>query len=247
MRTHWSNANDIWEIFIDDPQDPALREFDFPDSAHGWLRHPRSFVDDFSALERISPTFYAVLRGLLERGRLQAACFVPEGDHPDEIIRPSEHHFILIGDDGNTLGHKGLDPIGVSLVPRSAPPSWDPFPDVSLDFRLACEQLAGVFPNGLMAWFVPYIRPAAQWTEWRRGFASPSVGGGGIPRLLEESERETWILQKNYYGVCTLLQAPGRIVLGDQSGRVRILENTSPEEWLARELEGGTRQQPSTA
>ena len=54
MRTHWSNANDIWEIFIDDPQDPALAEFGFPDEVHGWLRDPGSFVDRFSAVAAIS-------------------------------------------------------------------------------------------------------------------------------------------------------------------------------------------------
>ena len=52
MRTHWSNAQDIWQIFIDDAQDPALAEFAFPEAVHGWLRSPQSFVDHFAPVER---------------------------------------------------------------------------------------------------------------------------------------------------------------------------------------------------
>ena len=247
MRTHWSNANDIWEIFIDDPQDPALGEFGFPDSVHGWLRSPESFVDEFAAVERISPEFFRRVRTFLGRGQVHAACYVPEGEHPDQINRPSKHHFVLIGEDGIDPFSDGRDTTGVRLVPRPEAPSWAPFPDVSGDFRAACEQLAGVFPVGISAWFLPYVLFADGWTQWREAFPSRVPGLVGVPQALEEASVETWILQKNYYGVCTLLQAPGRIVLADAEGRIRVLEDTSPEKWLARELEGGTRQQPSRA
>lgn len=82
-----------------------------------------------------------------------------------------------------------------------------------------------------MAWFVSVI-------AGRRG---------AVPRELEESGRETWVLQRNYYDVTTLLQAPGRILRMDPAGRVRVLDELSPEQWLRRELEGGTRLQPSRA
>ena len=65
MRTLWNNLYDIWEIFIEDPQDPALLEFGFPDAVHGWLRSPESYVGRFSAVEQISPH---VAGGVARRG-----------------------------------------------------------------------------------------------------------------------------------------------------------------------------------
>jgi hypothetical protein len=247
MRTLWNNLYDIWEIFIEDPQDPALLEFGFPDAVHGWLRRPESYVGQFSAVEQISPQYFDRIRTFLERGQILAACWVPEGETPEEIVRPSEHHFVLIGKDGTDIHADGQDTIGVPLLPAAPVPSWDPFPDVSAGFRMTCEQLAGVFPNGVDAWSLPFVLRPDQWVDWRDGFPTDAQGGPDVPQLLAESKRETWILQRNYYGVCTLLQAPGRIVRGDYGGRAQVLEHTSPEEWLAGELEGGTRQQPATA
>ena len=53
------------------------------------------------------------------------------------------------------------------------------------------------------------------------------------------------MLQNNYYAVQTLLIAPGRLVLLGPTGAVRLMSDLSPSAWLARELEGGNRQQPS--
>lgn len=172
---------------------------------------------------------------------------MPEGPHPQEITRPSKHHFILIGEDGTDYRADGRDTIGVPLVERPESLSWDPFPEVSQGFRAACEQLAGVFPAGIGEWSNPYILFPDRWKQWREGFPTSDPGSSGVPPLLAESSEEIWALQSNYYGVYTLLQAPGRLVLGDYFGRARMLEDTSPEEWLARELEGGTPQQPARA
>jgi hypothetical protein len=144
-------------------------------------------------------------------------------------------------------GGDGRDTTGLRLDRRPEPPSWESFPGVSDAFRAACAQLAGVFPAGMPYWFAPWILPSERWPEWRRGFAEQSRGGGGAPGIIEELGLDTWILQRNYIGVCTLLQAPAQIVLADQLGRVRVLEGVTPDAWLAHELDEGTRGQPPSA
>ncbi len=74
MRTHWDAAEQGWEIFIEDPRDPALVEFEFPDRALRWLAAPQVFLRDLSATESVTPPFFERLRGFVARRQVQVMC-----------------------------------------------------------------------------------------------------------------------------------------------------------------------------
>lgn len=254
MRTCWEASRQGWEIFIDDPADPALSEFGFPGTAAAWLHAPAEWVEGWDVIDAISPKFMERVRRWLRIGDVQAVCLADAaeartGEYPD-VVRRGFRHYAHLGPDWTDTAswiHSEAVPewvysLALPLEPMcGAPPDWDAFSDTSTAFRRACELLAGVGFGGANLGFRPVIRPCSWWEDRRSGVARPP------DRLLEEvGDAAVRTLQVNYYGVVTHLVAPGRVVRTDQGRGLRFLER-SPEAWLAKELEGGTREQPRSA
>lgn len=248
MQKSWSASKDRWQIYIDDPEDPALAEFAFPDLAYGWLRSPETCLQTLDAVRNLSFAFSDRLQRFVARGQVKVACFAEgswvSADTPPRLVRPGFDHVALLGPDGpKELDGKSGDvqAVALPLVRPAAPaPSWEAFPLVAPEFRAACEQLAGVTLGGLFV-ELPVIEPWAEWSKWQRQFA---FGSQNKPPELLAAGVKLWALQLNYYGVVTLLEEPGRLVLA-KGRELRVLEDRSPQDWLAAELEGGTTRQPS--
>ncbi|HIF21735.1 MAG TPA: hypothetical protein EYQ27_07455 [Gemmatimonadetes bacterium] len=79
MRTSWEAGRQEWEIFIDDPGDPALVEFGFPDAARDFLEHAASWVERLAPTEAVSRRFFARLKRYLDRGQVQVMCLAEAG------------------------------------------------------------------------------------------------------------------------------------------------------------------------
>ncbi len=65
MRTNQDAGRQAWEIFIDDPGDPLLAEFGFPDTARDYLENPGAWVDELAPVEAVSRGFFARLKQYL--------------------------------------------------------------------------------------------------------------------------------------------------------------------------------------
>ena len=163
-----------------------------------------------------------------------------------QVLRPGNDHVALLGlADDNDAGIDGAQAVSIPLIRAPGPKqSWDAFPRISPEFRAACEQLAGVFLGGLYGQQWPIIEPCKEWHRWWTFFGS---GSENRLKQLREQQGQLWALQHNYYGVVTLLQEPGVLVRADSRLGYRVMEEISPRDWLAGELEGGTRKQPAHA
>jgi hypothetical protein len=253
LRTYWDAAEQHWQIFIDDPEDGALCEFEFPDAAFGWLRHPDVFLREMAGVEGLWRPFFERVRGFVESGHVHVVCRAEAEDvtgGKPRVLRPGFHHHGVVGPDWidhDTFMRSDVPPVCVSLEHhRDEPPSWEAFPDVSPAFRAACEQLQGVAISMLHSLMKPVIRRASVWPA-PEYFKTRRTGETTLPDEVRGVHGALWWLQRNYCGVDTLLLEPGILVLADVHGRVKICRDVSPEHWLAGELEGGTRLQPSRA
>ncbi len=229
MQRRWNNATDCWEIYIENPRDPALAEYEFPQAARGWLGTPGELVRELEVVGEISESFFTRMQRLTTLARVRVACVVPE-----RAERPSSYFAIFGSPDDPT--------IALSLKPGTAP-DWTPFPRISPEFQITCSQLAGTRLNGVC--WPPVILPCAIWPRWESVFPSGLDRKPIVSETLEKRTGERWVLQMNDMGVFTFLEAPGRIVLADWRGNVHPLNGVSPEQWLARELSG--EEQPPTA
>ena len=198
--------------------------------------------------------FAARLRSFLAHGQIQAVCHADAARgstlRRPRLVRPGLRHFVWLGPDWTDTRSwtrsaaipEWVHSVSVPLAPGCpSPPSWDAYPRTSAEFHAACEQLSAVVLGGLSRESPPVIRRCAGWSVGPEYFTDQQAGTRRLPESLG-GDRRIWLLQRNYYGVDTLLVEPGHLALTDPAGRNRRLER--PESWFAGELEGGTRQQP---
>jgi len=253
MRTHWDSAEQQWQIFVDHPEDRALLEFEFPDAAFGWLRHPDTFLREMSPVEELWRPFFERLHGFVARKQVQAVCRAKAEDTASgkpRVARPGFNHHAVLGPDWTdheAWMRSDVVPLCMPLIRRGdEPPSWDAFPDASPAFWATCERLQGIALGLLHSLIRPVIRRASVWPA-PEYFKTRPKGAMPLPDELRGDHGALWWLQRNYCGVDTLLLEPGILVLADREGRVKICRDMSPEVWLAGELEGATGLQPSRA
>lgn len=243
-------SRQLWMIYVEDRNDPALWQFDFPVEADEWLKDPQVCLNRLTAVRELFPFFTDRLQQFVAQGQVQVACWAEINHGSDQPVLPGFDHVAVLGPDGpKDPGGKGpLISVAFPLTPpKEPPPSWEAFPLVSPELRAACEQLAGVALGGLYCFGWPVILPWTKWSNWQRQFPTWDLNESSviIPRELQASDAKLWALQHTYFSVVTLLREPGHLVqvLLPKGYKVRVLEEMTLQDWLAAELERGTPSQ----